>query len=200
MHNGFVRIDEEKMSKSLGNFFTIREVLEKYDPEVLRFFVLRAHYRSPLNYSDAALEDARAGLVRFYTALKDMPAESAAINWNDPYAKRFAEAMNDDFNTPVAVAVLFDMASEINRTKSPELAGQLRALADTLGILKRDAREFLQGGADMDETVILELIQARTEAKNAKDFAKADRIRDDLLKDGVVLEDRPGGVTEWRRA
>ena len=200
MHNGFVRIDEEKMSKSLGNFFTIREVLEKFDPEVLRFFVLRAHYRSPLNYSDAALEDARAGLVRFYTALKDMPQDYGAIDWNDPYAKRFAEAMNDDFNTPVAVAVLFEMAGEINKTQSPDLARQLRALADTLGILKRDAREFLKGTGDMDEEAILGLIEERAEAKKAKDFARADQIRDDLLKDGVVLEDRAGGVTEWRRA
>lgn len=201
MHNGFVRVDDEKMSKSLGNFFTIREVLQKYDAEVLRFFVIRTHYRSPLNYSDAHLDDARAGLTRLYTALKDMPVDATEVNWDEDHARRFKQAMNDDFNTPVAVAVLFDLAHEVNRTGSVEQARQLRALAATLGILQRDSREFLQGGDDdIDESRILALIDARTAAKGAKNFAEADRIRDELLSEGVVLEDRPGGVTEWRRA
>ncbi len=201
MHNGFVRVDDEKMSKSLGNFFTIREVLEKYDAEVLRFFVIRTHYRSPLNYSDAHLDDARAGLMRLYTALKDVPVtESVTVDWNSSYARRFAEAMNEDFNTPVAVAVLFELANEVNRTGSIELAQQLRALAGTIGILQRDSRDFLQGGENVDEEKIIARIAARTEAKKAKNFAEADRIRDELLAEGIVLEDRPGGVTEWRRA
>ncbi|MDL2284246.1 cysteine--tRNA ligase [Oxalobacter sp. OttesenSCG-928-P03] len=200
MHNGFVRVDDEKMSKSLGNFFTIREVLQKYDAEVLRFFVIRTHYRSPLNYSDAHLDDARAGLARLYTALKDMPVENAAVDWSEAYARRFADAMNDDFNTPVAVAVLFELANEVNRTRSAGQARQLRALAGTLGILQRDSREFLQGGDDVDEARIVALIEARTAAKSARNFAEADKIRDDLLAEGIVLEDRPGGVTEWRRA
>lgn len=201
MHNGFVRVDDEKMSKSLGNFFTIREVIQQYDAEVLRFFVIRTHYRSPLNYSDAHLDDARAGLTRLYTALKDMSVDATAVNWNEDHARRFRQAMNDDFNTPIAVAVLFDLANEVNRTGSIEQAHQLRALAGTLGILQRDSREFLQGSDDdIDETRILALIDARTVAKGAKNFAEADRIRDELLFEGIVLEDRPGGITEWRRA
>ncbi|MDR0934665.1 MAG: cysteine--tRNA ligase [Burkholderiaceae bacterium] len=203
MHNGFVRVDDEKMSKSLGNFFTIREVLEKYDAEVLRFFVIRTHYRSPLNYSDAHLEDARAGLARLYTSLKDWPAEKAAVDWEETHARRFAEAMNDDFNTPVAVAVLFELANEVNRSGSVAQARQLRALAGVLGLLERDARAFLQGGigdGDIDEARIMKLIDARSAAKKAKNFAEADKIRDELLADGIVLEDRPGGVTEWRRS
>lgn len=200
MHNGFVRVDDEKMSKSLGNFFTIREVLEKYDAEVLRFFVIRTHYRSPLNYSDAHLDDARAGLARLYTALKGMPLAKAPVDWSEAHALRFAEAMNDDFNTPIAIAVLFELANEVNRTGSEALAKQLRALGATLGILERDSREFLQGGDDVDETRILASIEARTAAKTAKNFAEADRIRNELLAEGIVLEDRPGGLTEWRRA
>jgi len=200
MHNGFVRVDDEKMSKSLGNFFTIREVTEKYDTEVLRFFVIRTHYRSPLNYSDAHLDDARAGLTRLYTALKNMPLE-AEVDWDEAHARRFRQAMNDDFNTPVAVAVLFDLANEVNRTASVRQARQLRALAGTLGILQRDSREFLQGGDDdIDEARVQERIAARIAAKGAKNFAEADRIREELLLEGIVLEDRPGGVTEWRRA
>ena len=201
MHNGFVRVDDEKMSKSLGNFFTIREVLEKYDPEVLRFFVIRTHYRSPLNYSDAHLDDARAGLTRLYTALKDMPVDdTAAVDWEEDHARRFAAAMDEDFNTPVAVAVLFDLANEVNRSGSVDKARQLKALAGVLGLLQRDPRAFLQGGEAVDEDAVEKQIAARAAAKAAKNFAEADRIRDALLAEGIVLEDRPGGVTEWRRA
>ncbi len=201
MHNGFVRVDDEKMSKSLGNFFTIREVLQQYDAEVLRFFIIRTHYRSPLNYSDAHLDDARAGLMRLYTALKDTPVEAVTVDWNEDHARRFRQAMNDDFNTPAAVAVLFDLVNEVNRLGSVDLARQLRALAGTLGILQRDSREFLQGDDDdVDAERIQSLIDARTAAKGAKNFAEADRIRNELLAEGIVLEDRPGGVTEWRRA
>ncbi|MCM1280813.1 MAG: cysteine--tRNA ligase [Alistipes senegalensis] len=201
MHNGFVRVDDEKMSKSLGNFFTIREVLEKYDPEVLRFFVIRTHYRSPLNYSDAHLDDARAGLTRLYTALKDMPVDDAAVvDWEEDHARRFASAMDEDFNTPVAVAALFDLANEVNRSGSVDKARQLKALAGVLGLLQRDPRAFLQGGEAVDEDAVKKQIAARAAAKAAKNFAEADRIRDALLAEGIVLEDRPGGVTEWRRA
>ena len=203
MHNGFVRVDDEKMSKSLGNFFTIRDVLQQYDAEVLRFFIIRSHYRSPLNYSDAHLDDAKAALTRLYIALKDVPAEDLQPDWNGPYAVRFAEAMNDDFNTPEAIAVLFEMASEINRTKSTGLAAQLKALAGTIGILQRIPRDFLQAAgpdAQNDEATIAGQIEARTAAKNARNFAEADRIRAELLTKGIVLEDKPGGVTEWRRS
>ncbi|MCM1512195.1 MAG: cysteine--tRNA ligase [Oxalobacter formigenes] len=201
MHNGFVRVDDEKMSKSLGNFFTIREVLEKYDPEVLRFFVIRTHYRSPLNYSDAHLDDARAGLTRLYTALKDMPVDdAAAVDWEESHARRFAAAMDEDFNTPVAVAALFDLANEVNRSGSVDKARQLKALSGVLGLLQRDPRAFLQGREAVDEDAVKKQIAARAAAKAAKNFAEADRIRDALLAEGIVLEDRPGGVTEWRRA
>ena len=203
MHNGFVRVDDEKMSKSLGNFFTIRDVLQKYDAEVLRFFIIRSHYRSPLNYSDAHLDDAKAGLTRLYTALKDVEADDGGLDWNESHAVRFVEAMNDDFNTPLAIAVLFELANEVNRTKSARLASQLKSLAGTLGILQRAPKEFLQGAGSADqndEAMIAEQIEARTAAKKARNFAEADRIRAELLSKGIVLEDKPGGVTEWRRS
>ncbi|MBA4382639.1 MAG: cysteine--tRNA ligase, partial [Sideroxydans sp.] len=145
MHNGFVRVDNEKMSKSLGNFFTIREVLKKYDAEVVRFFILRAHYRSPLNYSDQHLDDAKGALTRLYTALKSAPAEVKAVDWSEAYAQRFKAAMDDDFNTPEAVAVLFELATEVNRTQSEGHIVQLKALAGVLGLLQSNPIEFLQG-------------------------------------------------------
>ncbi|MDR1310772.1 MAG: cysteine--tRNA ligase [Burkholderiaceae bacterium] len=203
IHNGFVRVDDEKMSKSLGNFFTIREVLTRYHAEVLRFFIIRSHYRSPLNYSDAHLEDARAGLTRLYTALNAVPAMRVPVDWQESHAMRFAAAMNDDFNTPVACAVLFELANEVNRTRMPQHASQLKALAGMLGLLQQEPRQFLQGGAlgsGLTEPDILVQIAARHAAKKAKDFSEADRIRAVLLDAGIVLEDRPGGVTEWRRA
>lgn len=203
MHNGFVRIDNEKMSKSLGNFFTIREVLEKYDAEVVRFFILRAHYRSPLNYSDAHLDDARTALARLYTALKETPADDGTLDLNDAYALRFFEAMNDDFNTPMAMSVLFDIANEINRSHSAALARQLKALAALLGLLERSPQTFLQGAplvGGMTDADVAALIAARAQAKKDKNFTESDRLRADLLAQGIVLEDKPGGVTEWRRA
>ena len=204
MHNGFVRVDEEKMSKSLGNFFTLREVLKKYDAEVVRFFILRAHYRSPLNYSDAHLDDAKSALTRLYTTLKGTPATMARVDWEQAYARRFREAMDDDFNTPVAIAALFDLAAEVNRGGTPAQAAQLRALGGVIGLLERDTSTFLQTGAGGPDPVgngaIAALIAERTAAKKAKDFKRADVLRADALAIGVILEDKPGGVTEWRRA
>lgn len=202
MHNGFVRVDNEKMSKSLGNFFTIREVLKDFDAEVVRFFILRAHYRSQLNYSDAHLADARGALTRLYTALKEVAPDRQPLDWSESHAARFAEAMNDDFNTPVAMAVLFELANEVNRSRSPALARQLKALGEVVGLLGREPQAFLRGGMqdDADARDIEARIAARAAAKKAKNFAEADRIRAGLLADGIVLEDKAGGVTEWRRA
>ncbi|PTD97452.1 cysteine--tRNA ligase [Pseudothauera lacus] len=203
MHNGFVRVDDEKMSKSLGNFFTIRDVLKQYDPEVVRFFILRAHYRSPLNYSDAHLEDARSALTRLYTALKNVPPAAGGVpDWEEPHAQRFRAAMNDDFNTAEAVAVLFELANEVNRGADAGLSAQLQALAAVLGLLGREPQAFLQGGsaaADGDLAGIEAQIAARIAAKKAKNYAEADRIRADLLARGIVLEDSAHGTT-WRRA
>ena len=204
MHNGFVRVDNEKMSKSLGNFFTVREVLDKFDPEVLRFFILRAHYRSPLNYSDKHLEDARLALSRMYTALKDFdPASqgSLTIDWQHAFAHRFKEAMDDDFNTPEAISVLFDIVSELNRSGDVRLAYLLRALAAELGLLDREPTLFLQSreGLEMSSEEIDAMIVAREEARSKKDFKEADRLRDELTAAGITLEDSAGKTT-WRRA
>ncbi len=201
MHNGFVRVDNEKMSKSLDNFFTIREVLKSYDAEVVRFFILRAHYRSPLNYSDAHLDDAKGALARLYTALKETLPDSLPLDRHEPNAMRFAQAMDDDFNTALAVSVLFDLANEINRTHDVALARQLRQLGGILGLLQRAPQDFLQSGrgALLADDEVARQIAARSAAKKAKDYAAADRIRADLLDAGVVLEDKPGGLTEWRR-
>lgn len=195
VHNGFVRVDNEKMSKSLGNFFTIREVLAKYDPETVRFFLLRTHYRTALNYSDVHLDDARTGLKRLYTALDLVPPPSVEIDWSNPFAARFKVAMDEDFGTPEAVAVLFDLASEVNRSQSAETSGLLKALAGCLGLLQVLPQAFLQTGAGLDEAAIAQRIAQRAAAKAAKDFALADNIRKELLAQGIVLKDSAAGTT-----
>jgi len=201
MHNGFIRVDNEKMSKSLGNFFTIRDVLKQYDAEVVRFFILRAHYRSPLNYSDAHLDDAKQSLTRLYTALKGYSGEGH-VDWNEAHGLRFKAAMDDDFGTSEAVAVLFDLAQEVNRGSDATMAAQLKGLGAVLGLLQRDATAFLQG-APVEDGLSAEtidgLIAARVAAKKAKNFAESDRIRDELKAAGILLEDSAAGTT-WRRA
>lgn len=203
MHNGFVRVDNEKMSKSLGNFFTVREVLTRYQAEVVRFFILRAHYRSPLNYSDEHLNDARNALDRLYIALKEYEIPTAAIDWKDPYAERFMAAMNDDFNTPEAIAVLFDLAAELNRTGNAQLAASLKVLGGILGLLQQNPQTYLQYNFSTERSLfsqeeIERMIQQRLEARKKRDFARADMIRKQLAEAGIILEDGAQGTT-WRR-
>ena len=201
MHNGFVRVDDEKMSKSLGNFFTIRTVLEQYDAEVVRFFILRAHYRSPLNYSDQHLDDAKLALTRLYTALRGVETTDEAVDWQLAPAANFKTAMDDDFNTPLAFAVLFDLASELNKTKSAVTGSLLKNLAAVVGLLQRDPDTFLQGEIEQvcQSLDVDALIVQRNLAKQSKNFTEADSIRKTLAEAGIVLEDSPQGTT-WRRA
>jgi cysteinyl-tRNA synthetase len=200
MHAAFLNMDDAKMSKSLGNVFTTREVLAKLDRvqggEQLRFFLLRGHYRSELNYTWELLEDAGNTLRGFYTALREVPAETCAPDWSHALAARFRDAMNDDFDTPVAFAALHELRAEVNRTRSPKLAGLLKALGGSIGFLQCDPEAFLQGGVEVDVDA---LIAERLAARAAKDFSRADAIRRQLDAAGIALEDKPGGRTEWRR-
>jgi len=201
MHNGLLNIDNEKMSKSLGNFFTIRDVLKRYDGETIRYFTLRTHYRSPVNFSDQNLDDARASLRRLYTALDkvEAPGDAGAPDWNEPRAAAFREAMNDDFNTPIAVSVLFELAAEVNRGGRPEDARLLKALGSVLGILQQAPRAYLQAGNGVDEAAIAQRIEERLAAKKAGDYSRADAIRKSLAEEGIVLKDSAAGTT-WVRA
>ena len=199
MHNGFINVDNEKMSKSLGNFFTIRDVLKEFDAETVRFFIVRSHYRSSLNYSDVHLSDAKGALKRLYTALQAVPPAAVQVDWADPLAARFKAAMDEDFGTPEAVSVLFELASEVNRSGSAERAGLLKSLGALLGLLQTDPTVYLQAGAGLDEAAIQLQIQARADAKKAKNFAEADRIRHALLAQGIVLKDSATGTT-WEAA
>jgi cysteinyl-tRNA synthetase len=197
LHNGFLNVDNEKMSKSLGNFFTIRDVLAKFDGETLRFFMLRTQYRSPFNFSDAHLEDARTALRRLYTALGSVTPSNAPLDWAQPQAAAFRAAMNEDFNTPVALAVMFELANELNRTRSPDTAALLRHLGGVLGVLQQAPSAYMQGG--LDATAIEAAIAARNAAKATKNYAEADRIRKELAAQGVELKDGPQGTT-WVKA
>ena len=201
MHNGFVNVDNEKMSKSLGNFFTIREVLEVFDAETLRFFVVRSHYRSPLNYSDVHLNDARASLKRLYTTLQTVPPSEISISqidWSNAHAQRFKQAMDEDFATPEAVSVLFDLAGEVNKSKDAHLSGLLKALGACLGLLESSPSAFLKAGATLGELEIEQQIAARAQAKKDKNFVLADDIRKALLDQGIVLKDSATGTT-WEQ-
>jgi cysteinyl-tRNA synthetase len=199
IHNGFVKVDDEKMSKSLGNFFTIRSILEHYDAEVIRFFILKAHYRSPLNYSDKHLEDAKIGLTKLYLTIRDFKGKSiGTIDWNQLYANKFKQALDDDFNSSEAISILFELANEINKTNSSELLILLKSLAQILGLLSKDPEHFLQGKNSKDDVDIELMIKKRNDAKKNKNFQEADGIRANLLEKGILLEDTPEG-TIWRK-
>jgi cysteinyl-tRNA synthetase len=200
MHAAFLNMGDEKMSKSLGNVSTARDVLASLDKvqggEQLRFFLLRGHYRSEVSYTRELLEDAGNTLRGFYTALREVPAQEVAVDWSHPLAARFRDAMNDDFDTPVAFAVLHELRGEVNRSRSPAMAGLLRALGATIGFLQQDPETFLQGGVTLDVDA---LIAERLAARKSRDFARADAIRKELDAAGITLEDKPDGRTEWRR-
>ncbi len=207
IHNGFVRVDEEKMSKSLGNFFTIREVTEKYSPEVLRYFILTSHYRSPLNYSDQHLDNAKAALTTLYTALRGIEIKPAVLDEVDPHVKRFMDVMNDDFNTSEALSVLFEIAKDINKYRDIDAAAAVNAaimlknLGEMLGILQADPEAYFQSGSQasgLDAESVEKLIADRNAARAAKNYAESDRIRDELLANNIILEDGATG-TSWRR-
>ena len=199
LHNGHLTVDDEKMSKSLGNFFTIRDVLKRYDGETLRFFMLRSHYRSPVNFSDSNLDDARSALRRLYTALEGVEFPPDDLDWQAPGPAAFRAAMNDDFNTPLAIASLFDLASDVNRTRAGDLGAQLKQLGGALGLLQQSPRAYLQRGSGLDADAIEERIEARARAKQSRDFALADRIRAELAEAGIVLQDSASGTT-WMKA
>ena len=212
MHTGPLRVmnkegKEEKMSKSLGNFWTVRDAIAETDDkfgkgngaQVLRFFLMRTHYRSPILFGPDLIVDAYQSLKRLYTALKDVPADDLPLDWNEECAKRFAEAMNDDFNVPVAVAQLFELANRAQAQKSAAMSRQLKKLGAILNILQGDPEVFLKGSTEgLDEAAIEEAIAARAAAKKAKDYAKADEIRKHLAEMGVMLTDTPQGIT-WQR-
>jgi cysteinyl-tRNA synthetase len=207
IHNGFVRVDNEKMSKSLGNFFIIRDVLKNYAPEVIRYFILNSHYQSPLNYSDENLDKAKASLTSLYQALLDVDVLEADLDEDSDYAKRFFQAMDDDFNTPMAMSVMFDMSHELNRLKLSDkaaaatVAAQLKKLGELLGLLENDPQQFLQGSASeggLSDDDINTLVAQRSTAREDKNWAECDRIRDVLTAENIVLEDTPEG-TRWRR-
>jgi cysteinyl-tRNA synthetase len=222
LHNGFLNVNNEKMSKSLNNFFTLRDVLKSYDAEVVRFFLIRTHYRTQFNYADTLMDEAKRSLTGMYIALKEVAPDDAPLDWAEAHAAQFAQAMSDDFNTPIAISVLFELATEVNKTKSSALARQLKGLGNVLGLLQLNPAQFVQGSLpqitltmsafDNDEKMVMTattqhtpesiqfLIKARQEAKQTKNFAEADRIRAELLKYDIILEDKPGGITEWRRA
>ena len=200
MHCGALRVGDEKMSKSLGNFKTIRDALRDHDPEVLRFFLIRPHYRHQINFTPEMIGEARAALTRLYRALDEVALADGGIDWSEPNAERFRSLMDDDFNTAGAIGVLFDLAAEINRGKSPALARQLKGLGGVLGLLQREPKAFLAGGTSADDGAAIDArIAARNAAKAAKNYAEADSIRAALLAEGIVLEDKPGGLTVWRR-
>ena len=203
MHNGFLNVNDEKMSKSLGNFFTLRDVLNIFDAEVIRLFMLKTHYRSPLNFSQASLDEAKAGLTRLYTALKPFSDQinpiDNTIDWDNKYSIRFKNAMDDDFNTSLAIGVIFELCSEVNIGGGIEEARLLVGLANTLGLLSRKPVEYLQQGSGLSHEEIEALIIERKNAKLARDFTLADKIRSDLLTAGIILEDTSSGTT-WRNA
>ena len=209
MHSGPLRVNGEKMSKSLGNFWTIRDALKETNKqygqgngnETLRFFLLKSQYRSPIDFSSALVEDAHTGLTRLYNALKEVAPDEQPLDWNEKHAAKFKEAMDDDFNTALAVSVLFELANEVNSTKSPELARQLKKLGEVLGLLQLNPEKFIKGAVEgVDAAWVEEMIQKRKDAKKNKDFGTADAIRQELKDKGIVLEDKPGGITEWKKA
>ena len=204
MHTGSLRIDKEKMSKSLGNFVTVKESLENHSPEVLRLFLISSHYRSPLNYSDESIEEAKSSLDRLYNSIEDLEYLSKE-SVKSEYSDKFHNAMQDDFNTPSAISVLFEMARQVNSLKkdneieeATKLASELYDLSSILGLLQQDPNDYFRDGINISESQIQSLIDKRNKARAEKDFTLSDKIRDDLLEMGIALEDR-NNETVWRK-
>ena len=197
IHNGFVNVDDEKMSKSLGNFFTLKNVLKNYSGEIIRFFVYKSHYRSPLNYSDQNLNDAKAAVEKIYLALRPYKCIQVDLDWSKPSLNNIKDALDDDFNSPKAISIIFELISELNKSSNENLANEIYSVLKVIGLMAIPQEEFFIKSSKIDQDHIEKLVEKRMQAKKQKDYQKADELRNEIDSLGVILEDTPDG-TVWR--